>query len=244
MPARFDPQDGASGLVPYAHRWTFSGLPGALQFPPLCPNCGQAAGQSLSYQKVFRRTDHDSPTRHVVRSVTVPFCGACIARHQAEDQAPTRLQNLLSSFSTAEMLGAVFPAIAAVFVAWLVLKDLAHGRWSSAGILLLVGLFFAGIAWFQRKHVWENTAHLRVPPQSSVTKAFDFSDDLSDVFESSRFTCTAHDATFAEAFAALNSERVWERSSPQAVAERRKANRAMWIFGAVLLLFALWSAFH
>jgi hypothetical protein len=157
---------------------------------------------------------------------------------------PTRLQNVLSSFSTAEMLGAVFPAIAAVFVAWLVLKELAHGRWSAAGVLLLVGSFFAGIAWFQRKHVWEKTAHLRVPPQSSVTKAFDFSDDLSEVFESPRFTCTARDPAFAQAFAALNRERIWERSSPLALAERRKANRAMWIFGAVLLLFALWSLFH
>jgi len=204
---RFEPQGNASELAPHPHRLTLRGAASGLQFPPLCPNCGGAAAERLSYAKVFSHADSDGPTRYVVSSIAVPFCGACIARHRAQEVPRTLMSDLVSSFATMDMLGAVF------------------------------GL----IAWAQANAVWQQTARFRVPPQSDVTIAFDFSDDTAPAFESARFVCTMRNTAFANAFRALNIEHEYLPASPQAQAERRRSNRLLWIFGALLAAFALWS---
>ena len=238
MPS-IESQDGDSGLVSHAHRFTLRGDPGSWDFPALCPNCGAAASAKLVCSKVFRRTHSDAPNSHVVASVAVPFCDACIARHGGSVQAPTPLSRLLSGFATGDMLGAVFPGMAAVFVLWLVLKDLASGDIVRGFTMLPIAGVFGAIAWFMRGHVWRETAHLRVPPQTDVTEAFDFSDDIAPAFESPRFVCTVRDARFASAFQALNRPREWVVDSAAAQADRRQANRKMWVIGGVVALVAI-----
>jgi hypothetical protein len=71
-----------------------------------------------------------------VSSVTVPFCDTRIARHKAQVKILSPLENLLSSFSNPQMLGALMYLVAALFVAQLVVKDLLHGRWSHSAIVL------------------------------------------------------------------------------------------------------------
>ncbi|RZL88286.1 MAG: hypothetical protein EOP82_23930 [Variovorax sp.] len=154
---------------------------------------------------------------------------------------PTPLGKVLSSFATGEMLGAVFPGLAAAFVVWLALKDLFHGQWLRAAVMLGVAFFFGLIAWSQRRHVWRDTEHLRVPPQSDITEAFDFSDDVAAVFEPPRFICTVRDARFAEAFAALNRERRWVAHSPAAIAGRQQARRKTWLIGGIIAAIVLAS---
>lgn len=238
------PQDGASGLLPHAHRVTLQGAPRALAFPLLCPNCGRAATHEIAYSKVFRRTDEDSPTEYVVSSVQVPFCDECIARHRAQEQRPDWKAMLSTLFSDAEIFGAVFPGLGALFLLNLAFRDLWHGRFTATAIELGLGLFFGWIARLQTKVVLDRTAHLRVPPQSEVTQAFDFSDDVSDLFEPTRVVYTMRDARFAAAFGAINPDKAWHANGPQARAARRKANLALWAFGALLLLFAVWDLFH
>lgn len=75
--------------------------------------------------------------------------------------------------------------------------DLVHGRFLRALVELGVGAVFALIGWGQARAVREQTAHLRAPPLSTVTNAFDFSDDQAPLFESRRFECTMRDARFA-----------------------------------------------
>jgi hypothetical protein len=238
MPARIEPQDGDSALAAHAHRFTLRGDPGSWDFPALCPNCGAAAPHQLVCSKVFRRTHSDSPNSYLVASVAVPFCDGCIARHRAQAQPPTPLRQVLSSFATGDMLGALFPGMAAAFVVWLALKDLFDGRVDRFLVMLAVAGFGA-IAWFQRRHVWQETAYLRVPPQSDVTQAFDFSDDIAPAFESPRFVCTVRDARFASAFEALNRPREWVADSAAARADQRQANRKAWIVGAMVGVIAL-----
>jgi hypothetical protein len=73
-----------------------------------------------------------------------------------------------------------------------------------------------------------------VPRQTSVTLAFDFSPDVSDVLDHhQRRVYSMRDPAFAEAFTALNRERVW-RTDP--VAER--AEKRVWIMCAVFLALA------
>jgi len=238
---RSEPQGNSSELAPHPHRFTLRGAASGLQFPPLCPNCGSAAADRLTYAKVFRHTDSDGPTRHVVSSITVPFCDACIARHRAQETKRTMLSDLISSFATMDMLGAVFPALAAVFLLYLALGDMFHGRGLRMVVELGIGAVFGLIAWAQARAIWDQTEHSRVPPQSDVTIAFDFSDDTAPAFESARFICAMRNPAFANAFRVLNIEREYLPASPQAQAERRRSNRLLWIFGALLGAFALWS---
>ena len=237
-------QDNASELAPHPHRLTLRGRASSADFPPLCPNCGSAATQRIEYSKVFRETDSDGPTRYVVSSVSVPFCDACIASHRAQEIRPTLAGNVLSSFATMDMLGAVFPAMAAVFLAWLALGDLLHGRGTRFLVELGIGAVFALIAWAQGHAVWQQTDHLRVPPQTDITKAFDFSDDSASSFEAARYVCTMRNERFANAFRILNLDREWLPNSPEAVAERRRTNRLVWIFGIVIAVFAVWDLFR
>ena len=239
-----EPQDSASELAPHPHRLTLRGSPGGSHFPPLCPHCGSAATNKIAYAKVFRHTDSDGPTGYVVSSVAVPFCDPCIALHRAQQVKPSLTSHLLSGFAGMDMLGAVFPAMAALFLVYLALGDALHGQGTRVLVELGIGAVFALIAWGQGKAVWRQTERFRVPPQSEVTLAFDFSDDAAPVFESARFVCTMRNDRFANAFRALNIEYEWLPGSAQTLAERRRSNRLTWIFGMVLLVFAGWSWLH
>jgi hypothetical protein len=239
MNDRFVPQDGPSELAEHGHRYVLRGEPGSLTFPPQCPHCGHVAARRLPCAKVFRRSDSDGPNEHVVVSLQVPYCDACIARHRAESRELGIWAKVLSSFSTAEMLGAVFPGIAAVFVLWLVLKHLLSGDLVVAGVFSLLALFFASIALLQRRQVWRATEHLRVPRQSDITRAFDFSDNVAPAFEPPRFVCSVRDPAFAQAFEQLNLDREWVPNSPAAKADRRKARLKTWAIGAVVGALAL-----
>ena len=244
MRQRIASQDNASELTPHPHRLTLRGTPRRADFPPLCPNCGSAAESRIEYAKVFRHTDSDGPTRYAVSSVNVPFCDSCIASHRAQEVKPTLTDQVLSSFATMDMLGAVFPAIAAVFLAYLALGDMLHGRGTRFLVELGIGAVFALIAWAQGRAVWDETERFRVPPLSDVTKAFDFSADSASAFETARFVCTMRNDRFANAFRILNIDREWLPNSPQAVAERRRSNRMLWVFGIILAVFAVWDVLH
>lgn len=239
-----EPQDNASELAPHPHRLTLRGSPGGAAFPALCPHCGSPATNRIEYAKVFRHTDSEGPTRYVVSSVAVPFCDPCIARHRARQVKPPLGATLLSSFATLDMLGAVFPAMAALFLAYLALGDLLHGRATRFLVELGIGAVFAMIAWAQGLAVWRETDRFRVPPQSDVTIAFDFSDDTASAFETARFVCAMRNDRFADAFRALNIDREWHAKSPEAVAERKRTKRVVWIFGAILAVFAVWDLLH
>ncbi len=234
-------QDDASQLEPHPWRFTLRGSPAAAAFPPLCPNCGGAATHTIDYAKVFRHSYSDGPTRYTVSPVRVPFCDPCIAVHRAQEAKPSLFETVLTGFATMEMLGAVFPALGALFLAWLALGDLVHGRGTRFLVELAIGAVFALIAWGQGITVWKETARFRVPPLSPVTEAFDFSEGAATAFESARFVCAVRNERFADLFGALNRELAWSPHSPAAIAERRRSRRLTWAFGVVLLVFGLWA---
>jgi hypothetical protein len=234
-------QDNASELAPHPHRLTLRGSPGGADFPPLCPHCGGSASRKIEYAKVFRHTDSEGPNSYTVSSVAVPFCDPCIARHRAQEGKLSLGSKIVSSFATMDMLGAVFPAMAALFLVYLALGDALHGRGTRFLVEFGIGAVFALIAWAQGLAVWKETERFRVPPQSDVTIAFDFSDPTGSAFEAARYVCTMRNDRFANAFRVLNIDREWRANSPEAVAERRRTKRLVWIFGAVIGTFALWD---
>ena len=236
-----EPQDNSSELQPHRHRLTLRGTPASIRFPPLCANCGAAAAGTVDVSKVFRQCEVEGPTRYTVTTAAVPFCSACTVAHRAQEVRPAMVDNVFSSFVGMNMLGAVFPGLGAAFLAWIALGDLLHGRGTRALVELGLGACFALVAWGAGRAIWRENERFRVPRQTEIAKAFDFSGDVAPALESARFVCALRNDAFAAAFESLNRDRAWDASSPAAVAERERSNRLMWIFGGVIAVVALWS---
>lgn len=237
MAERFRPQERDARLAPHTHRYTFRGEPTSLVFPPLCPHCGATASTEVACTKVFARTHSDSSPTYVTTTLLVPFCGDCARRHTAQSPTHSRWADLLSTFSN-EMFGAVTGALGAAFFVYLgltrVLRD-PFGATITFGVAALIG-WYARTMW---RMAWRDSEYRRVSPQTDMTSAFDFSDDLSSAFESARFVCTVRDARFAESLARLNADRLWVATSPEAQAEQRRASRKLWLVAVAVGLLAL-----
>src|SRR5205085_2785770 len=133
------PQSSAAELVAHPHRLTLTGSVHQAAFPDVCPNCREAARHRQTVAKVFSHPDSDGPTRHDVVSLNVPYCDASIAAHRAQEAKPGWFETLRARYGSADILGAIFPGLAALFVARLVLGDLAHGRGTRALVELGIG---------------------------------------------------------------------------------------------------------
>jgi len=125
---------------------------------------------------------------------------------------------------------AVFPLGFAVFLLTTI-QPPTHAGEAAGGferaLALLFGLSGAGVIGYG----WWDTRSCMVPRQTSVTLAFDFSPDVSDVLDhGQRRVYAMRDAAFAEAFTALNRDRVWQ-PDPAAV----RAEMRLWIVCAVFL---------
>lgn len=234
------PQQRDSELAPHAHRMVLWGSPSTLDFPPLCPNCGKAAANRISYAKVFERSsDSDTPVSHVVIPVAVPFCDDCIAHHRAQTPITSLVQTIGSSFATGDMFAALGFGAAALFTLRHALGELLPLRASHFAMFAVLTLAFGLLAWFQGRQAWAKTQHLRVVPQTAVTRAFDFSDVAAAPFESDRFSCTMRDERFATALRDLNRRREFDPHSPEAAADRRAARREFWTVGFFVAAIAL-----
>lgn len=79
------PELGNEGLAEDAHRILLAGPIETLFYPPLCPNCGHSATETLPITKVFQFNHRDdAPWRYRVARAAPLFCTDCIRRHHAE----------------------------------------------------------------------------------------------------------------------------------------------------------------
>jgi hypothetical protein len=225
--------------VPHPHRMALWGAPAEARFPPLCPNCGSAASRSLPLAKSFvRSTASDTPNETVVLSVAVPFCDACIARHDASSTPPGPLSTLLTGFASAEMFGAAGFAAAAAFTTFQALRELSRGRASHFLVFAALALAFGAIAAYLGRKAWHDTEHARVRPQTEVSRAFDYGDNQPAPFRAPMYTCTMRDDRFFAAFQALNRDIEFLPGSAEETADRQQANRQTWIVGIVVAAIA------
>jgi hypothetical protein len=154
---------------------------------------------------------------------------------------PSIWTTLLSSFGGGgDMVGAVILGLATAFTAYHAIAELLHLRLLNFALLSVLTLVIGLVVRVQCKLAWQETEYLRVPPQTRVTLAFDFSDSTAASFESVRFLCTMRDAGFAAAFKQLNREIEFQPDSPEAVADQRAAQRKSRFWTIVIVAIALY----
>ena len=200
----FQPQDSASDLASHPHRVTLLEGSGRPNFPELCPNCGKAAFGRIVVQKVFRHTAAgDSVTTYVIQQAEVPYCDNCAAQHHREQQLLTRPQRVVVSLAdglTVSALGSGFMALVFLPAA---LRSVAQPGFP---LLLVVVAFFVLIACSSFSGAWEQNTYRRIPPQTSITLAFDFGESYSQLFKAARRSYAIRNAAFAQAFIKLNQQ--------------------------------------
>lgn len=216
-------------------------LVGSPVYPDLCACCGVPARARLTIEKVFERnTSDDTPRGYVVDEVSIPFCPTCIAKHDREVGRITWMSRMLLCFRSSMMISALGAGLFAGLLAQGARERAVYGDMTSVVVLGGVSALCVLAAIGCARYAYNETRRFAVPAQTSVTRCFDFSDDLSAPFDLPRRSYTALNPAFGEAFHVLNRDRVWDPASPQAI----RASRHRGIVMAILLVVMVIVAFH
>jgi hypothetical protein len=206
-----------------------------LSFPPLCAACGAKATQALDIPKWFLRRYEERDDEHVYAEARVPFCARCVELHDRERAQQRQVPAYRYPGIVDHFLPAMWLAIG-LFMFSVGARAVGNGPL----VVLVVGalgLFFLLLGIGVLVGAWRVPWYERVPPQTSVTRAFDYTDDESDVFEPPRRRYYIANPEFAAQFEALNQNRQWD---PRGLAARRaKWKWAVTIVVLILLLIAL-----
>ena len=193
---------------------TLRGRPSQLAMPDSCANCGSPAERRLLIEKVFRRDEGpEGGVHYVVSPVHVPFCSPCIARHQAEVVTVSPVKRVLLCFQQPVIIAALFMGGMAVFLAPPAFDAVVGGHGVGGLVFLGIVVVFGLIAAASGYAAFNLSRRHAVAPLTSVTSAFDFTDDESAMFERQRRTYRLRDPTFAAAFEEANQDRRWDPRS-------------------------------
>lgn len=225
--AVIDIQSGDEGLPPGAHRVAIAGPIDELKYPALCPHCGAAAGERLPIEKVFRETySDDTPSGVKIARATPLFCESCIKRHRAEEQPATLGERLKSLLLTEQALAGYSMSATGLLLGSQILKHTqALATKVGFALLGLSALFLLG-AYSCFRRGWNTNRYRRIPPQTGITRSFDFGDDDSSTFKTVKRTYAVSDTAYAEAFARMNADLDAELLGPE---RRRREKIHLWI---------------
>lgn len=218
---------------------TFNGRPSWLAMPTSCANCAATADGRLSIEKVFRRDGGpDSGVSYVISAAQVPFCSRCVAHHQVEAVSVSPLQRVLLCFRQPVIISALLMGAFAIFLAPPALDAALSGSGLGGLIFLGIVLLFGLIAAASGFAAFEQSRRHAVVPLTSVTSAFDFTDDQSELFDRERRTYRLRNSTFAEAFIDANRHSQWDPRSARAAAGHRGRIALLIVFAvaAVVML--------
>lgn len=233
-------------LPEHPYRIELTGRFGALDWPSICASCGADTDDLLTVRKVFVRPRYyvRSPRgtrRLIVRAAQIPYCDVCAARHHALVPPRSLLGDLWRL-----IWPVLIPMIGAGYFFQLSLRiALAEDSGDpNAKYLFGVPALFGAILVWCLVIAWYSSRASRVDKQTEVTRACDFSDDVSWFWERERRIYAMSDERFARAFAGANAERVWstdddQRSSRYRVAVYTAAGVAAVLVWAIVVLAPL-----
>lgn len=236
-------QRGLAALASHAHHAELRGAPNELAWPAICANCGAPASERIAVRKVFKRR-HPESERYTSRlfwykvySARIPFCASCARDHRATVNVPT-----ITGAVTALLF---HPNIIAIIgFTWLLRMSLrdVHGfsltdprnrsAWEFVALPLL------GLAW-SLGLAWRLTLPSRIPPQTEVTLACDFSNDVSELYERERHIYAIRNETFAAALVQANQRRVWTPDDQARALSIHRAVAAV-VVGSIIVAAVIW----
>jgi hypothetical protein len=200
----------------------------------MCANCGNATSESLEVAKVFRHVDASndgSPDTFSMARVMVPFCPPCAAQHRSELRQVTSFRRFAMTLHGRSMLSAIGLGAIALSIVFMTTRS------TSATLLLWsVAALFGLLAWVCVRAAYSETEHLATPPPTSISSAFDFTDDHAQRFEREHRTVTLRNPTFADAFLARNGSHVWNPEDP---ANRKAAQTRNLLVNAAIAVFLI-----
>lgn len=199
-------------LARHSYRVELVGSLGSLAWPSVCANCGTDTDERLTVRKVFNRPRPVRRVsrgfrRYIIRAAEVPYCADCAVRHRALVPPRTFLGD-----AWRVLWPVLIPMAGAGFFFQLSFRiALAEQRSGGQGSKYIWGIpaLFAFILVWCVAVAWWSSRSARVERQTEVTRACDFSDDVSRVWERERRIYALRHERFARAFADLNAGRVW-----------------------------------
>ena len=227
--------------IPAAQSFVLTGGLGEAILPDLCANCGYPTSERLLVEKVFEHRDSDASTSYSIARVNVPFCPTCIRRHREEVKPVTPLGRLLLCFRSGTAIGGAFSGAFGLWLFPKLLPRMLSGDLTTLLVFSAVPGFFFLIAYGCFRAAWDETEHLAVTPATSITRAFDYSDDCSESFDSERRIYTLRNEQFAKAMLEANRNRVWNPNSRRARTAARKRNVLFIVMGMGMGAFVLWE---
>jgi len=231
-------------LASHPHRVELTGSLRSLGFPSRCANCGAVTTGRLPIRKVFarmagyrRRVGSSQYRGYRIDTARVPYCPACVALDARERQSLASLWRARLGSLLIQSLPAVLPLGFAVFMLSMITPPTSPGE-ASGGFERTLALVFGAAGGWLVVRAWWDTRRYMVPRQTNVTLAFDFGPDISELLDrKARRVYAMREPAFAEAFTALNRDRLWQ---PDPTAER--AERRVWIACAVFLAIGALAA--
>ena len=199
-------------LARHSYRVEMVGSLRAIVWPSLCADCGADTDDRLTVRKVFNRPRSVRYTsrgfqRYIITSADVPYCADCTARHRGL-LAP---RSLLGD-AWRLLWPVLIPMAGAGFFLQLsfriALAEERSGGLASRYIWGIPGLFAFILVWCVAI-AWWSSRSARVDRQTDVTRACDFSDDVSRIWERERRVYALRNERFARALADANATRVW-----------------------------------
>jgi hypothetical protein len=224
--------------APAARELVLVGSPFDLVLPDVCGRCGSAARGRLDWEKVFPGDSDKGPE---VCGARAPFCAECLAQHEREVKRMPPLESFFQCFRSEAMIPAVLSGAATV---WLLLKFVPRGYsgdWVSAAVFAALVAFFALISWGSYQAARDATRHHTVPPLTTVTASFGFSQDTSNLFEGGRCRYQLVNDAFYEALREANRDRVWKASGDRALSAANKRISLYVVLGALAAAAVLWD---
>jgi hypothetical protein len=235
--------EGAIARHPF--KLELRGAPRSLAWPMICANCGESASEQITVRKAFRRPRRTSRrsrgiTRFSFVAAPVPFCAGCATLHRQSLQPSSFVANMLSVLLTP----LIIPIAGSAYFGVIALRSALGASpneenaiyiWGVPALMLFICVWSIVLA-------WRMTQRDRLEPQTDVTLACDFSDDVGQFFEQQRRIYSIRNERFARALADANRDRVWTAADDATSRKRQTVGLvAVGIIGAAVWLWVVFA---
>jgi hypothetical protein len=216
------------------------GKPNNLVWPPICANCGRGSSDRVRVRKAFyRRIRWGSQGTHAPAYNTVtadiPFCHECAERHRADVRKVSTLRRWRSFIFNPVHIATIGFAI--IFLkmdlSWRDFQGLGpRGLWIASAPVFALAFAYWLAFWYTRPDRFE--------PQSDITKACDFSTNVSMGFGATRHIYSLRNQVFVDAFIEANRDRVWTREDQERSSWRTAYVGAVVLSGLIIARLLMW----